>query len=444
MTFLAFIVAIGVLVTVHEFGHYIVARLSGVKVLRFAVGFGPKLCAWQGKETEWALCLIPLGGYVKMLDEREAPVAEEERPRAFNNQSVYKRMAIVVAGPLFNLILAVLLYWVVLMGGEVRLNPWVGAIMPQTPAAVAGFQPGDKIIAIDGQPVSDWQDIRLNLVESTQSQLKFDVQSVAGQRLTRTVDLSNFQDQREDMLANGDLGISPFRTLPVIGKVQPGSVAETAGLRAGDRIIALDGEKIDRWEQWAFLIQSSPGKMLRIEVLRGGKAAVFHARPASIQQQGGLIGRLGLEPKEDMPWSKALRYKQQLPFGEAGVESLARVWNTSALSLKFMGRMLIGQASVSNLAGPVTIAGLAGQTARTGLLSYLEFLALISISLGVLNLLPIPVLDGGHLMYYVVELCRGRPVSVRAQMAGQRIGIVVLVMVMFLALFNDFSRLLGG
>lgn len=444
MTLLAFVVAIGILVTVHEFGHYIVARISGVKVLRFAVGFGPKLYAWQGKETEWALCLIPLGGYVKMLDEREAPVTEEERCRAFNNQSVYKRIAIVVAGPIANLILAVLLYWVVLLCGETRLHPWVGSIMPQTPAAVAGFQPGDKIISVDGQPVNDWQGIRLGLIESTQPLLKFDVRTAADQPLTRTVDLNNFQDQREQMLNSGNIGISPFRVLPVIGKVLPGSVAETAGLRAGDRIVALDGEKVERWEQWAFLIQNSPGKMLRIDVMRDGKPAVFHARPASIETSDGLVGRLGIEPQEDKSWSKALRFEQRLPFGEAGVESLARVWQTAALSLKFMGRMLIGQASVNNLAGPVTIAGLAGQTARTGLISYLEFLALISISLGVLNLLPIPVLDGGHLMYYVVELCRGRPVSVRAQLAGQRIGIVVLVMVMFLALFNDFSRLLGG
>ena len=296
MTLLAFVVAIGILVTVHEFGHYIVARISGVKVLRFAVGFGPKLYAWQGKETEWALCLIPLGGYVKMLDEREAPVTEEERCRAFNNQSVYKRIAIVVAGPIANLILAVLLYWVVLLCGETRLHPWVGSIMPQTPAAVAGFQPGDKIISVDGQPVNDWQGIRLGLIESTQPLLKFDVRTAADQPLTRTVDLNNFQDQREQMLNSGNIGISPFRVLPVIGKVLPGSVAETAGLRAGDRIVALDGEKVERWEQWAFLIQNSPGKMLRIDVMRDGKPAVFHARPASIETSDGLVGRLGIEP----------------------------------------------------------------------------------------------------------------------------------------------------
>lgn len=444
MTLLAFLVAIGVLVTVHEFGHYLVARMSGVKVLRFAVGFGPKLFAWQGKETEWALCLIPLGGYVKMLDEREAPVAEEERCRAFNNQSVYKRIGIVAAGPISNLILAVLLYWVVLLCGETRLHPWVGSIMPQTPAAVAGFQPGDKITSVDGQPVSDWQDIRLRMIDSTQPLLKFDVLTTADQPLIRTVDLNDFQAQRKDMLSSGNIGIRPFRSLLVIEKVLPGEVAETAGLRAGDRIVALDGERLEHWEQSAFLIQNNPGKMLRVDVLRDGKPAVFHARPASIETREGLVGRLGIEPQEDKAWNEALRFEQPLPFGEAGVESLNRVWQTATLSLEFMGRMLIGQASIDNLAGPVTIASLAGQTARTGLLSYLKFLALISISLGVLNLLPIPVLDGGHLMYYVVELCRGRPVSVRTQLIGQQIGIVVLVMVMFLALFNDFSRLLGG
>lgn len=444
MTLLAFIVAIGVLVTVHEFGHYLMARLCGVKVLRFSVGFGPTLCAFRGRETEWAICLIPLGGYVKMLDEREAPVTENERQRAFNTQSVYRRIAIVVAGPVSNLILAVLLYWGVLVGGETRLHPWVGSVVPQTPAAVAGFQPGDKIISLNGHSVSDWQMIRLTMIDLNDSLLTFNVDTAVGLRTTRLVDLTNFQAQREEMLNNGNIGVSPYRSLPVLGRVVPNGPAETAGLRAGDRLLRFNGEKIDSWEQWAFLIRSSPGKMLQIEVLRAGKPQIFHVRPMSVEQQGVLIGRLGVEPQEDKIWSGALRFEKHLSFGDAGIESLCRVWQTSALSLKFLGRMLVGSASIDNLAGPVTIAGLAGQTARAGLIQYMEFLALISISLGILNLLPIPVLDGGHLMYYVVELCRGRPVSMRTQLAGQRIGVVVLVMVMFLALFNDFSRLLGG
>lgn len=446
LTLLAFLVAIGVLVTFHELGHYWVARLCGVKVLRFSIGFGKPLWTYWRKGTEWVICPIPLGGYVRMLDEREGPVTEELRPQAFNNQHVLKRIAIVAAGPLANLLLAVLLYWVVMGQGVTQVKPLVGTVVAQTPAAAAGFAPGDRILSVAGQPVANWQQIRLALVEAAMSPdaTVVQVETAAGAKADRRIDPARFGDKAVTAMQQGNTGLTPGRFLPVIGALEEGGAAQSAGLKPGDKLLALNGQALNSWEGWVAQVRNSPGRDLDVKVQRGGETLNIKVRPQAHQQDGEVVGRIGAAPQPDAGWGRQLLYTEHYSAAQAGLAALAKTWDTSWMSVKFMGRMLMGQASLDNLSGPLTIANVAGQTAREGLTPYLEFLALISISIGVLNLLPIPVLDGGHLMYYVAELIRGRPVSERAQLFGQKIGFILLASLMAFALLNDFSRLFGG
>ncbi|MCW3478516.1 RIP metalloprotease RseP [Neisseriaceae bacterium JH1-16] len=446
ITLLAFIVAIGVLVTIHELGHYTVARWCGVKVLRFSIGFGKPLLTIRRGDTDWTICPIPLGGYVRMLDEREGNVDPAERHLAFNNQSVWKRIAIVVAGPIANLLLAVLLYWVVLIGGVTLVKPWVGTVVPQTLGMQSGFQSGDKLLSVNGVPVFDWQAARMAIVEqlAEDGRARVAVQTASGTRVERRVDLTSSPKEQDDVLSEGNLGLMPQRYLPQIGALEEGGVAEKAGFRVGDKLLSADGKPLSGWESWVELVYNSPGKELKVEVLRDGMPQVLSVRPASVERNGETIGRIGAAPQADTAWNEQLKFEHREGFFAAGRHAFARTWETASLSLKFVGRMITGAASVNHLSGPLTIADVAGQTARVGLTSYLEFLALISISIGVLNLLPIPVLDGGHLMYYVAELIRGRPLSERAQLLGQKVGFALLAMIMAVALLNDFSRLFGG
>lgn len=446
LTLLAFLVAIGVLVTFHELGHYWVARLCGVKVLRFSIGFGKPLWSYWRKGTEWVICPIPLGGYVRMLDEREGPVTEALRPQAFNNQHVLKRIAIVAAGPLANLLLAVLLYWVVMGQGVTQIKPLVGTVVAQTPAAAAGFAPGDRILSVAGQPVANWQQIRLALVEAAMSPdaTVVQVETAAGARAERRIDPARFGDKAVTAMQQGSTGLTPGRFLPVIGALEEGGAAQSAGLKPGDKLLALNGKPLSNWEGWVAEVRNSPGRDLEVKIQRGSDTLSIKVRPQAHQKDGEVVGRIGAAPQADAVWGRQLLYTEHYSVAQAGLAALAKTWDTGWMSVKFMGRMLMGQASLDNLSGPLTIANVAGQTAREGLTPYLEFLALISISIGVLNLLPIPVLDGGHLMYYVAELIRGRPVSERAQLFGQKIGFILLASLMAFALLNDFSRLFGG
>ncbi|AXE31690.1 RIP metalloprotease RseP [Chromobacterium phragmitis] len=446
LTLLAFLAAIGLLVTFHELGHYWVAKLCGVRVLRFSIGFGSPLLRFRPKETEWVVCPIPLGGYVKMLDEREGFVDPAERSRAFNNQHVLKRMAIVVAGPLANLLLAVFLYWGVIAQGVPQLRPLVGTVIEQTPAAAAGFKEGDRILSVAGDKVASWQDVRLSIVEAAMSapRVAMEVQDASGARKQRTIDAGPFGEKAQQALQQGDPGLSPARFLLEVGALEEKGVAAKAGLKVGDKLQAVNGVMLRSWEEWVHLVRNSPGKDLTLRVEREGKSLDIKLRPQAVTQNDEVVGRIGVGPVPDRAWSGKLAFTQHYNAIGAFAAAWAKTGETAWMSVKFLGNMLIGRASLNNLSGPLTIANVAGQTAREGLTPYLEFLALISVSIGVLNLLPIPVLDGGHLMYYVAELVRGKPVSERAQLLGQKIGFILLASLMAFAMLNDFSRLFGG
>jgi len=446
ITLLAFLVAIGVLVTFHELGHYCVAKLCGVKVLRFSLGFGAPLLTWNMFDTEWALCPLPLGGYVRMLDEREGAVLASERHRSFNAQSVGRRMAIVAAGPLANLLLASLLYWAVIAHGVVQIRPWVGTVVAESPAAAAGFQPGDRLLSVDGQPVSSWQGVRLALLDATAAKDRVvDVQVVAqGARLVRHVDVPRFAKRYAQAFESGDIGLMPVRYLPVVGGLEADGVAAQAGLKVGDRLLAMDGKAIGSWQEWVSTVRNRPGELLNLTIERQGKTLPVVLRPAMVEDGDGYVGRIGASGQMDNAWINTLQYTQHYALLPAAWQALLETRDTSWMSLKFLGRMLAGEASMNNLSGPLVIASVAGQSARQGLIAYLEFLALISVSIGVLNLLPIPVLDGGHLMYYTAELIRGKPLSERIQLLGQRMGFVALAVLMAFAMLNDISRLFGG
>jgi regulator of sigma E protease len=446
LTPLAFLAAIFVLISFHELGHYCVAKLCGVKVLRFSFGFGKPLFSWRMFDTEWALCPIPLGGYVRMLDSRDSVVPESERARSFNAQSVGRRMAIIAAGPLANLLLAALLYWVVIAHGVVQIRPMVGTVVTDSPAAAAGFQPGERLLSIDGMTVLNWDDARLKLLDATANRDRpLDVVVEAGGvERQRQVDVPRFAARYSQEFDAGDIGLLPERFLPVIGGLEDKGVAMQAGLKVGDRLLAADGKPLTSWQQWVDLIHQSPGKELNLTIGRAGGTLNLMLRPALVQLDDGFIGRIGAMPQMDSAWLNTLQYTQYYDVPQAGWQSLLETRDTIWTSLKFMGRMLIGASSMDNLSGPLEIANMAGQTAQQGLFSYLEFIALISVSIGVLNLLPIPVLDGGHLMYYTAELIRGKPLSERIQMLGQRFGFALLALLMAFAMLNDISRLFGG
>ncbi len=448
-TLLAFAVTLGILVVIHEFGHYAVARACGVKVLRFSVGFGPVLAKRVDQNgTEWALSAVPLGGYVKMVDEREGEVAAEDLPRAFNRKPVGQRMAIVVAGPLANLLLAVLLYWALFIGGITVLKPMVAAPIAGSPAAQAGFRNGETVTAIDGEAVEDWQDLYwLVLKRGLQNpRLTIETRDAANHVYSRQLDVSGIDlaDAEQDPLAR----IGLIRYLPdlppVIGQVVSGSRAESAGLRPGDRILDINGQPVAAWDDMVKVVKASPEKPLQIRLSRSGAALEITVTPASAQESGLAIGRIGAAPQVDEAVFAPLQAK--ISFGPVAAmkRALYKTWDLSSFSLEMMGRLVIGQASLKNLSGPVTIADYAGRSAEAGPTAFIAFLALISVSLGVLNLLPIPLLDGGHLLYYFVEFLTGRPVSDSVQEIGQKIGAALLATLMLFALFNDFHRLLTG
>ncbi len=450
ITVAAFVVALALLIVIHEYGHYLVARLAGVKVLRFAIGFGRPL--WSRRagadRTEWALCAFPLGGYVKMLDEHEAPVAPQELHRAFNRQSVWRRMAIVVAGPMANLLLAVVLYWVLFVHGVQEPKPMVGAPEPGSVSASAGLQHGDTVLRINDEAVASWQDLRwllLKLAVDRQA-ARLEVLGRDGRARSHTIDLASFEAQgfEGDPLARMGLRIYRPDVEPVIGKVLEGSVAAHAGLLAGDRVIAIDERSIRTWDELVGSVRAHPGAALRLRIERAGTDLEIALTPEAVQQDGGRFGRIGASARIDPRALESLITTVRYDPGRALTLAFARTWDTSLFSLKMLGKMLVGEVSWRNLSGPVTIADYAGQSAQLGAAAYLSFIALISISLGVLNLLPIPLLDGGHLMYYVVELFKGSPVSERVMELGQRLGLTLLLFLMAFAFYNDINRLLSG
>lgn len=444
---LAFIGAIALLVVIHEYGHYWVARKCGVKVLRFSVGFGTVLYKkrFAGRDTEWVISAIPLGGYVKMLDEREGKVVDEELQFSFNRKPVLQRMAIVVAGPLANLLLAIVLYAALFMYGMPGLKPVLGEVVPATPAANAQMLMQETLVSINGQAIQSWEQARWILLDAglQGTEVRIEGRTAQGEARSHVLDMRvlTASDLDGDFLRK--LGLQPYQPLipPVVGKLIAGGVAERAGLLVGDHIIGVDGRDVERWDQLVEIVRSHPAQSMRFEIARAGSLLTLNITPESADENGQAIGKIGAAPQIDKSKFEAMLTEVRYPPLAAFKQAVFKTWETGILSLKMMGKMITGEMSLKNLSGPITIADYAGQSAQIGAVAYISFLALISISIGVLNLLPIPLLDGGHLLYYLAEFFKGSPVSERLWMAGQKVGITLLLTLMVLALFNDISRL---
>ncbi|WP_313042708.1 RIP metalloprotease RseP [Acinetobacter sp.] len=444
---IAAILLLGPLIAIHEFGHYFVARKLGVKVLVYSIGFGPTLLKWTSKKSgiQYQLSALPLGGYVKMLDEREGDVAAEDLPKAFNRQHPWKRIAIVAAGPLINLVFAVVLFWILFLPAQEQLNTRVGKILPNTPAAAAQMQSGDKITAVDGTQVSTWERLNYALVDRVGETGNIQIQAErAGQIQNFSLPIQSFlRDQTQSPL--DVLGFTPYRPeIPaVVSKLSEDGAAIRQGMQVGDRIISIDGVKMKDWFDVVQVVQASPEKLLKIDVLRQNKIVHLSVMPQGKRDQMGKVtGLLGVQSdpgKVNIP----AEYKQTIQYTpvEAMGKAVEKTGQISSMILNSIVKMVRGLVGLDNLSGPITIAKVAGQSAEMGWQTFISFMALMSVSLGILNLLPIPMLDGGHLIYYFIELIRGKPVSEQIQLVGLKIGMVLLGSMMLLALFNDIMRL---
>ncbi|MBT3092907.1 MAG: sigma E protease regulator RseP [Candidatus Thiodiazotropha taylori] len=448
-TLVSFIVALAILIAVHEFGHFWVARKLGVKVLRFSIGFGRAL--WRRTSvvdgTEYVIAAIPLGGYVKMLDEREAPVEAEEQHRAFNRQSLGVRSAIVVAGPLFNFLFAILAFWLIFVTGDTGLKPIVGEVEGGSIAEQAGFTRGDEILTVADQPTPTWESVvYVMLSEALDTpNLAVRVRSQTGMEHIYRVASDGLSGLAEDGMLLQNLGLTPDRpTLPpVIGEVLDGEPAALAGLKSGDRIVTVDGVDVVDWSDWVNYVRKRPGQNLDLEVDRNGDYIALSVTPLMIEGDGESYGRIGASV--DVPDDLMDDYRAVVKYGpiDAIGQSLYKTWDLSLLMLRMLGKMIIGEVSVKNLSGPISIADYAGKSASYGISYFLKFLAVVSVSLGVLNLLPIPVLDGGHLFFFLIEGIKGRPLSDQFMEQGQKIGLLILLAIMSLAFYVDINRFLG-
>ncbi len=440
---LSFLVAIVLLVVVHEFGHYIVARWCGVKVLRFSIGFGKPF--WSTRrgtdQTEWALAPIPLGGYVKMLDEREGEVAPGELHRAFNRQPVGKRIAIVAAGPLINFLFAIVLFWGMFVYGVYEPPATLAAPMAGSAAAVAGVKEGERVRKIDGIAVESWSDLRWQFLRHAidEEQVVLEVSTPQGEVLQRYIETqaARATGWQGDPMQHLGLMLQLPKIRPIVGAVLPESAAQTAGLRAGDEILAIDGVEVDSWEILVRTVGRSPGVPLVFDVRREGAIVSMRVTPQAESHNGREIGRIGVE---------VLDKRLRISYGpvDAARRALLETWGLSALSVKMLGKMVFGEVSTKNLSGPITIANYAGKSAQMGLEPYLRLLALISVSLGIFNLLPIPILDGGLLLYYFAEIIKRGPISKRGEEIGQQIGLAFLLTLMIFVFYNDINRFFSG
>jgi regulator of sigma E protease len=442
---LAFIVAISVLVAVHEYGHYIVGRWCGMKVLRFSIGFGKPIWSWvRGEDrTEYCISAIPLGGYVRFLDGREGPVEPEDEGRAFNHRPIPARIAVLSAGPLFNFMFAIVAYWALFLSGIPTLQPAVGNVAPDSHASRAGLEFGDKIVAVGDVSTADWESTMVNIFD----------QMVANGRIPLTLETENGRQRRETITVGEDasrltepnmlfegLGFEPWQPPAVIGELIADGAAAGAGLSAGDRITYVDGEQIRNYGDLVAVVTTRAGKAVAVEYERGGQN---HAVDLVIGEQvvdGQTRGLLGVRASSDISQYYYLR-----KFGpiESINQAAQRTWTSTMFTLRMLGRMVTGDVSIKNISGPINIAQFAGDSAQRGLNEFLAFLALVSISLGVLNLLPVPVLDGGQIVYQSIEALKGSPMSEKSQIIGQQFGILALILLMSFAFYNDIARILG-
>ena len=445
-----FIISVGVLITFHEFGHFWVARFFNVKILRFSIGIGRSIYTKRfGKDqTEFSIGLLPLGGYVKMLDDREGEVTEEEKKREFNSKPIWQRFCIVLAGPIFNFIFAIFMYSIIYSIGVNALKPIIGDVEPSSISEESGFVKGQEILAINGIKTPTWPTVVDSLVSNIVSEniVSIDVINADGDKQALNLNLSNISiDEIADGNLLNKLGLSivKFELPAIIGEIEKNSPAEASRLLKNDRIIAINSNLINSWGELVEIIKGNPGEYLNVEILRDETLINIQLKPENYQLDDENIGRIGVRPAIDNDLYDSYYALEQYSIHLAILRAFHKTWEMSVLTLKVLAKMITGDASVKNLSGPISIAKYAGQSASIGMTQLLTFLAIVSISLGVLNLLPIPLLDGGHLVYYVIEFITGKPVSDSIQITGQQIGLVLLLGLMGLALYNDFVRLLG-
>jgi regulator of sigma E protease len=448
---IAFVVALGLLVAVHEYGHFYVARRLGVKVLRFCIGFGKPI--WSkvaGRDSvEYAVAAIPLGGYVKLLDEREGPVPEADLPRAFTRQTPSRRIAILAAGPAFNFIFAVAAYWLMFVTGVTAMKPLIGEVMPDSLASAAGLRAGDQIVSVAGRETRTMMDAQLAMVSELASSGRVPMRVAGeggGQRQVELVIDGQRSEFTEDLGALWSrLGMQPWRPLlpPVLGDISPDGTAAASGLSPGDVILLADGEPVRDWTSWVDYVRQRPGQAVEVVVERDGARVPLSLAIGRVETDEGVIGRIGAGVRvPEGLFDNAVTRQQYGPFAAVG-QAAAKTWEMSSVTVSLLFRMLTGDVSPRNISGPINIAQAAGYTASAGLAAFLNFLAVVSISLGILNLLPIPMLDGGQIAYQVAEMVKGSPVSERAQLIGQQVGIVLLLLLMSFAFYNDIVRLAG-
>jgi regulator of sigma E protease len=445
---LGFLLVIGVLVTVHEFGHFWVARRVGVKVLRFSVGFGRPLLQRRGADgTEYVLAAIPLGGYVKMLDEREAPVEPDQQSQAFNRKPLWARNAVIAAGPVFNFALAVIAYWLVFVIGALELRPVLGPVIPQSPAAEAGLQEGDELQRIGGVQVEAWDQVAMAMLDaSDRNDIPVVVQRSSTGMTTLRLDLeaANVLQDGTDVLEQ--IGLQPWRPViePRIARIVDGSAAAGAGLAEGDLIRQIDQTRTEDWGDLVDAVRDRPGERVTVIARRDGgrisRELVLGSRGEGEQRRGVL----GVVPRLDEDAYAGMRHEVREGPIAAVPRALDATWRGMTLTVRVLVKMVVGEASVKNLSGPISIAQYSGDSVSLGPVPFLKFLAIVSISLGILNLMPVPILDGGHLLYNAIEWVKGRPLSEAAQGVGQQIGMALLFMLMALAFYNDLNRLFGA
>lgn len=464
LTIFAFIITIGVIVTIHEYGHFQVARWCGVKVLRFSIGFGKPL--WRktfgADKTEFVLAAIPLGGYVKMLDENELKAerevgdavaepqphySETDLARAFNRQSVYKRIAIVLAGPAANLLLAILIYWLLFMQGVVGMRPIIGQVETNSIAAQANFAPGEMIKSIDGEAVSTWTEASWALLGAALENKTVEITAMNESNELHIHKL-NLEGQGENAEVHilKKIGLEIFRpnVPPIIESVLPEGAAQAAGLLADDEVLSIDGVRTEAWKDVVIVVKASAGRDLQFKVARQQETLIVTVTPKAVKENNIDVGKIGAAVKVDKAQLDAILVKKHYStLGSLG-KAVNKTWETSVFSLKMMWYMVTGKTSWKGISGPVTIATYAGESAGLGVKAFIGFIALVSISIGILNLLPIPVLDGGHLMYYIAEIIKGSAVTEQTMLLGQKIGFGLLGMLMILAIFNDINRIIVG